>query len=111
MAARIEPTTTSLRSVIESQLRQVALEHGRTLVSLTDEVKLLESGMDSLSLATLVIKLADYLGIDPFKSDSAIEFPVTFGDFVRLYEAFGSRTSSHPIAPAGAQETSQIGEW
>jgi len=87
MVAHVEPATTFVRSAIESQLRQVALEHGRTLAPLTDTLKLLESGLDSLSLATLVIRLEDSLGIDPFKSDSAIEFPVTFGDFVRLYEA------------------------
>jgi hypothetical protein len=77
-----------VRSEIEWQLRQVALEHGRTLASLTDELKLFESGMDSLSLATLVIRLADSLGIDPFNSGTVIEFPVTFGDLVRIYEAF-----------------------
>jgi hypothetical protein len=88
MVAHVEPATTFVRSAIESQLRQVALEHGRTLAPLTDTLKLLESGLDSLSLATLVIRLEDSLGIDPFKSGSAIEFPVTFGDFVRMYEAF-----------------------
>jgi acyl carrier protein len=87
MVAHVEPATTSVRSAIESQIREVALEHGRTLAPLTDTLKLLESGLDSLSLATVVIRLADSLGIDPFKSDRAIEFPVTFGDFVRVYEA------------------------
>jgi hypothetical protein len=67
-------------------LRQVALEHGRNLPPLTDAVKLLESGLDSLSLATVVIRLADALGIDPFASGAGIEFPVTFGDLVRAYE-------------------------
>jgi len=45
----------------------------------------LESGLDSSSLATVVIRLGDSLGIDPFESGSTIEFPVTFGDFVRVY--------------------------
>jgi hypothetical protein len=88
MVARVIPIPTSLRSEIESQLRQVALEHGRILPPLTDAVKLLESGLDSLSLATVVIRLAEALGIDPFGSGETIEFPVTFGDFVRAYEAF-----------------------
>jgi hypothetical protein len=89
MAARPEPQTLFIRSLITRELQQVAVEHGRTLVPLTDELKLLESGLDSLSLATVVIRLADSLGIDPFESGSAIEFPVTFGDFVRVYEALG----------------------
>ena len=88
MVAHVVPLPTSLRSEIESQLHQVALEHGKILPPLTDTVKLLESGLDSLSLATVVIRLADTLGIDPFASGEGIEFPVTFGDFLRAYERF-----------------------
>jgi acyl carrier protein len=87
MAAQVELAT--LRLAIESQIREIALEHGRTLAPLTDELKLLESGMDSLSLATLVMRLAEGLGIDPFNPGSLIEFPATLGDLVRMYEAFG----------------------
>jgi hypothetical protein len=89
MAAHPEPETPSIGSLITREVQRVAVEHGRTLAPLTDELKLLESGLDSLSLATVVIRLADCLGIDPFDSGSAIEFPVTFGDFVRAYEALG----------------------
>jgi len=87
MVARLEPQTLAIRSLITGVVRQVAVEHGRTLAPLTDELSLLESGLDSLSLATVVIRLADCLGIDPFESGNAIEFPVRFGDFVRVYEA------------------------
>jgi acyl carrier protein len=76
----------SVRSTIESQLLRTAEEHGRTLEPLTDELKLLESGLDSLSLATIVMRLADSLGVEPFSSGIAIEFPATLGDFVRMYE-------------------------
>ena len=88
MVAHVVPLPTSLRSEIESQLRQVALEHGSILPPLTDALKLLESGLDSLSIATVVIRLADTLGIDPFAAGEGIEFPVTFGDLVRAYESF-----------------------
>jgi hypothetical protein len=89
MAAQLQPQTPSIRSLIGRELQQVAVEQGRTLGPLADEIRLLESGLDSLSLATVVMRLADSLGIDPFQSGSAIEFPVTFGDFVRVYEALG----------------------
>ena len=89
MAAQPQPQTHSIRSLIARALQQVAVEQGRTLAPLADEIGLLESGLDSLSLATVVMRLADSLGIDPFESGSAIEFPVTFGDFVRVYEALG----------------------
>jgi hypothetical protein len=49
-------------------------------------LKLLESGLDSLSFAIIVAKLEDEMGFDPFNSDEMVEFPITFGDFVRLYE-------------------------
>ena len=53
---------------------------------LSDGLKLLESGLDSLSFAIIVAKLEDELGFDPFNSEELVEFPITFGDFVRLYE-------------------------
>jgi hypothetical protein len=77
--------TTATRLTIVRQFEQVAAEHGRTLVPLTDELRLLESGLDSLGLAVVAMRLADSLGIDPFTSASP-EMPVTFGDFVRIYE-------------------------
>jgi acyl carrier protein len=87
MAAQPEHQTLSIRSVITHELQQVAVEHGRKLAPLTDEIKLLESGLDSLGLAVLVIRLADSLGIDPFACETSTASPVTFGEFVRMYES------------------------
>jgi acyl carrier protein len=78
----------SVRSTITSQFQQVAKEQDRTLAPLSDEMKLVQSGLDSLSFAIIVARLEDTLGIDPFNAAEAVEFPVTFGDFVRLYEDF-----------------------
>jgi acyl carrier protein len=75
----------SVRSTITSVFERVAREQQRTLVPLTDESKLLESGLDSLSYAIIVARLEDELGFDPFNSD-VVEFPITFGDFVHLYQ-------------------------
>jgi acyl carrier protein len=79
----------SVRSTITSQFQQVAVEQERTLAPLGDELKLVQSGLDSLSFAIIVARLEDSLGIDPFSAAEAVDFPVTFGDFVRLYENFG----------------------
>jgi acyl carrier protein len=76
----------SVRSTVTTILEQVAREQQRTLVPLSDDLKLSESGLDSLSFATTVVKLEDELGFDPFNSGEPIEFPITFGDFVLLYE-------------------------
>jgi acyl carrier protein len=76
----------SVRATIVSQFEVVAGEQQRRLVPLTDDLKLLQSGLDSLSFAIIVARLEDELGFDPFNAAEAVEFPVTFGDFVRLYE-------------------------
>ena len=77
----------SVRSTIQSQFQSVAAEQERKLATLTDELKLIDCGLDSLSFAIIVARLEDALGVDPFSSEKAVDFPVTFGDFVRVYES------------------------
>jgi hypothetical protein len=85
MAAQPRPQSLSVRSLIEWELQQVAIEHGRALVPLRDEIKLIESGLDSLGLAVVVMRLTNSLGIDPI--GKSVASPVTFGEFVRMYES------------------------
>jgi acyl carrier protein len=75
-----------LRSTITSLFEDVAKEQKRRLAPLTDDLLLLQSGLDSLSFALIVARLEDAVGIYPFESAEAASFPVTFGDFVKLYE-------------------------
>jgi len=82
----------SVKQIIATTFENVAREQSRKLKKLTDHLQLLESGLDSISFALIVMKLEDSLGFDPFDSDKIVKFPVTYGDFVRLYE----RTSSSP---------------
>ena len=78
---------TTIRERIISKVEEIARERDkRTLPRLTDDSIILESGLDSLDLAILVARLEDELGIDPFSSADEVDFPITFGDFVRLYE-------------------------
>jgi len=56
-----------------------------------DGLELLHSGLDSLSFAILVSRLEDSLGINPFTASEDAQFPVTFGDFVNLYEHVAKR--------------------
>lgn len=74
----------SLRSSIRSVFEEVASEQQRKLAPVTDDLKLLQSGLDSLGFALIVARLEEKLGYDPF--ENARSFPVTFGDFVDLYE-------------------------
>ena len=76
----------SVRATVTAQFEQVAAEQKRKLSRLTDDLKLLESGLDSLSFALIVARLEDQLGFDPFDVADDMKFPVTFGDFVKLYD-------------------------
>ena len=76
----------SIRATITAQFEAVAAEQNRKLAPLSDSLPLLDSGLDSLSFAIIVARLEDALGVDPFSADEPVDFPVTLGDFVRLYE-------------------------
>ena len=76
----------SVRSAILSEFELVAKEQKRKLPPLTDDLVLLDSGLDSLCFAIIVARLEDTLGRDPFSTDEAIDFPVTLSDFIRFYE-------------------------
>jgi acyl carrier protein len=68
------------------QMSEIAREHGKILAPLRDDLVLLDSGLDSLGFAVLVARLEDRLGVDPFTASEDALFPVTFGDFVKVYE-------------------------
>jgi acyl carrier protein len=76
----------SIRSEIISQIKQVAREQGKKLAPLADALPLLDSGLDSLCFAIIVVRLEDTLGVDPLSTSEDVRFPVTLGEFVRFYE-------------------------
>ena len=76
----------SAKAEIQSQFEQVAREQKKRLAPLSDDLVLLDSGLDSLCIAIIVARLEDALGVDPFNVAQDAEFPVTFADFVRLYD-------------------------
>ena len=76
----------SARLMIMAAIEQVAKEQNKSLRALTDDTELLESGLDSLCFAILVARLEDKLGYDPFTASDDVEFPVTLGDFIAVYD-------------------------
>ena len=76
----------STRLMIMESIEQVAREQNKTLRMLTDDLELLESGLDSLCFAILVARLEDKLGYDPFTASDDVEFPVTLGEFIGVYD-------------------------
>jgi len=74
-----------VRSEIVAQFTQAARENDKQLAPLTDDLELLDSGLDSLCFAVIVSRLEEKLGADPFMSEDAA-LPVTFGELVSFYE-------------------------
>jgi len=76
----------SIKATVISQLEQIrGASHGE-LPPLTDDLVMLDSGLDSLGLAVLVARMEDALGLDPFTTSDITSPPVTLGDFIRVYE-------------------------
>ena len=85
-AAEELPGADTLRPIILAKFQEVAAAQSKTLASLSDDLILLDSGLDSLCFAIIVATLEDDLGFDPFtESDDAV-FPLTLGDFIRFYD-------------------------
>ncbi len=76
----------SVRSEIISQFESVAREQKQKLPRLSDDLVLMESGLDSLCFAVIVARLEVKLGFDPFTDAEDVQFPVTLSDFIRIYE-------------------------
>jgi acyl carrier protein len=76
----------SVRSSVITQFEQVASEQNKQLAPLSDDLTLLDSGLDSLCFAIIVARLEDLTGLEPFSTTEDVRFPVTLGDFIRFYE-------------------------
>jgi acyl carrier protein len=76
----------SVKATVISEIRRIAEDETKSLPPLTDDLVLLDSGLDSLGIAILVARLEETLGFDPFTESEDIAYPVTLGDFIRFYE-------------------------
>ena len=76
----------NVRSEVFDQFKQVAIEQDMQLAPLSDELPLLDSGLDSLCFAIIVSRLEIVLGVDPFSENEDTPFPVNLGEFIRFYE-------------------------
>ena len=78
----------TVKAAVIAQIQQIAQDNHQQLPPLTDDLVLLDSGLDSLSIAILVARLEETLGVDPFSESDSTEmaYPVTLGDFISFYE-------------------------
>jgi acyl carrier protein len=76
----------TIKEIILSEIRKIGEEQDKQLAPLTDDLSLLDSGLDSLAFAILVTRLEDELGLDPFTQADEARYPVTLGDLIKFYE-------------------------
>jgi acyl carrier protein len=76
----------SIQLTVCSEMEMIAEQYQKRLAPLSDGTVLMNSGLDSLCFAVLVLRLEERLGVDPFTASEEVRFPVTLGDFVRVYE-------------------------
>jgi acyl carrier protein len=81
----------AIKAAVMLAIRQIAIDSNLNLPPLTDDLVLLDSGLDSLAIAILVIRLEDRLGFDPFTESDDMAYPVTLGDFINFYEHAADR--------------------
>jgi hypothetical protein len=77
----------SVREVICQTGRQVLAGRGNQ-AAWTDDQSLFAGGigLDSLDFATLVVRLEQELGYDPFRSGDQERLPRTLGELISIYE-------------------------
>ena len=79
-----------LRTKILAAFRETAEDFNLTLsIPLSDSTPLLDCGLDSLAFATLIARLEETLGYDPFSQTADPLYPQTVGDFIHIYEQAG----------------------
>lgn len=78
----------NIKETIKKTYLEVLEQTGSELLvpELTDDIVLLESGLDSLGFAILVATLDEVLKFDPFTMMDEPFYPSTFGEFVEIYE-------------------------
>jgi acyl carrier protein len=81
----------NIREIVLLEIRKIGEEQATKLAPLTDDLNLMDSGLDSLGFAILVTRLEDELGFDPFTEADEARYPVTLGDLMNFYEAAAAR--------------------
>ena len=73
--------------IIKQTFEEVFAENNQVneMPKLDENLVLLESGLDSLGFAVLVVKLEEKLNFDPFILSDTPYYPQTLGDFIKFY--------------------------
>ena len=78
-----------IRDVLTEQFQLVLTESGQAApAAFSDDLVLLQSGLDSMGFAILITQLEERLGYDPFTLMEEAVYPRTFGEIVAVYARF-----------------------
>ena len=83
-----------IRKIIFSEIEFIRKKNKSTgKFNLRDKTPLFggRSGLDSLDIAELIVKLEEKFGVDPFKEASSTRSTRTFGDLIRFYAKHARR--------------------
>jgi acyl carrier protein len=80
--------TKNIREIITSTFTEVFSDQvdGLSLPELSDNLILLECGLDSMGFAILVSELEERLCFDPFSISDEAFYPSNLGEFISFYE-------------------------
>ena len=76
-----------IRTKVIEIIKAVAAENNQKLEPLDDGGRLLDIGVDSLCIASVIAMLDDDLSVDPFGSGNDVMIPATVGDLVQVYQS------------------------
>lgn len=76
----------NIREQIISTFSELLIEEIGQSIELQDGLELLDSGLDSLGLAILIVRLESQIGFDPFTISEIAVYPRTLGEFIKFYE-------------------------
>lgn len=83
-----------IRTTIEKLFRECLTSTGvEAPDEFSDDLALLQSGIDSLGFAILVTQLENELGYDPFTMMDEAVYPTSFSEFVEIYERYAPNAS------------------
>jgi acyl carrier protein len=79
-------TQQDVRTTVENEILALLMDRDPDTEPLSVDDALFEIGLNSLTLAQLLIQLEAEFGVDPFDGESSITDMRTVGDLVEAYE-------------------------
>ncbi len=81
----------NMYDAITETIRTILTERNDPVPDLEPGTSIANSGLDSLDVAALVVRLEQRLVIDPFQDGALARFPRTLGELANLYEQHNQR--------------------